>query len=262
MRPFAVACVCGTLPLWLGCQSPALVRTARTLPQGGHDLSFSVNLSRVSIREVELEGTRIPLQDFNLPNPVPDILYDYGITDDVELGGRISFGSGLIEAHTTLRFVEAATGTLHMAVAPAVGYRALALVNGPVLSLPLIVTYDLNSGMSITGGPVVSYASYSVPETLRFGDLDLSGDTLYAGGGLGLELRPALGIHLMPAIEVQRSVSRRGDIERLPVVDMVFFGVTLGWGSRGSSLPEREPAPHTEQPEVPFENPDMTAAAR
>jgi hypothetical protein len=261
MRRLAIATVCGSLPLWLGCQSPALVRTARTLPRGGHDLSFSVNLSRVSIREVEVEGTQIPLQDFNLPNPVPDILYDYGLSDDVELGARISLGSGLIEAHTTLRFVEAATGTLHMAIAPALGYRALALVNGPVLSLPLIVTYDLNSGMSITGGPVVSYASYSVPDTLRFGDLDLSGDTVYAGGGLGLELRPALGIHLMPAIEVQRSVSRRGDLENLPVIDMVFFGVTLGWGSRRST-PQGVPSAPAEDPAAPLDDSGMTAAAR
>jgi hypothetical protein len=240
------------LPLWLNCQSPALVRTARTLPAGGHDLAFSVNLSRVSLGPVEVEGQQIPLQDFNLPNPVPDVLYDYGVTDDVELGGRLSLGSGLIEAHTTLRFVEAATGTLHMAVAPAVGYRALALVNGPVLTLPLIVTYDLNPGMSITGGPVVSYASYSVPDTLDFGDLNIGGDTLYAGGGIGLELRPALGIHLMPTIEVQRSVARRGDIENLPVIDMLFLGVTLGWGTQ-RAMPKADPAPPAEQPEAPFE---------
>jgi hypothetical protein len=147
-----------------------------------------------------------------------------------------------------------------MAVAPAAGYRVLGLVNGPVLSLPLIVTYDLNHGMSITGGPLVSYASYSVPGTLDFGDLDIGGQTVYAGGGIGLELRPALGIHLMPTVEVQRSVTRRGDIENLPLVDMLFFGVTLGWGSRRAG-PERAPAPTLEEPgPPPLQEPDMTAA--
>lgn len=265
MRLVPILCSCA-LPLWLGCQSPALVRTARTLPEGGHDLSFSVNVSRVSLGPVEVDGSRIPLQDFNLPNPVPDVLYEYGVTDDVELGGRLSLGSGLLEVNTTLRFVEAATGTLHVAVAPAAGYRVLGLVNGPVLTLPLIVTYDLNPGLSITGGPVVSYASYSVPGSIDLGDLDIGGDTLYAGGGIGLELRPALGIHLMPAIEVQRSVARRGDIENLPVIDMLFFGVTLGWGSQRQTpatapamTPERAPSP-PEEPEAPVEAPDMTAA--
>jgi len=251
--------LCGALPLWLGCQSPALVRTARTLPEGGHDLAFSVNVSRVSLAPVEVEGTRVPLQDFNLPNPVPDVLYDYGLTDDVELGGRLSLGSGLAELHATLRFVEAATGTLHMALGPAVGYRALALVNGPVLSLPLIVTYDFNPGMSITGGPVVSYASYSVPGSLDLGDLDISGRTLYAGGGIGLEFRPALGMHLMPAVEVQRSVSRSGQLENLPVIDMLFFGVTLGFGSPRGTAAAPPPAPSLERPEEPIE-PAMRAA--
>jgi hypothetical protein len=214
------------------CQSPALVRTARTLPEGGNDLSFSFNLTRVSLRDVDVEGNVIPLQDFNLPNPIPDVLYDHGVTDDVELGGRLSLGSGLMELHSKIRFVEAANSTLHMALAPALGYRVLALVNGPVFTLPLIVTYDLSRNMSISGGPVASYASYSTPDSLDIGDLDLSGDTLYAGGGLGIEFRSALGIHVMPAVEAQRSVSRRGDVENLPTIDMLFFGVTIGWGSR------------------------------
>jgi hypothetical protein len=215
----------------LGCQSPALVRTARTLPEGGSDLSFSLNLTRVSLREDVIDGPAIPLQDFNLPNPIPDVLYDYGVTDDLELGARLSLGSGLIEAHSKLRFIEAADSTLHLALAPALGYRVLALVNGPVLTLPLIITYDLSPGMSLSGGPLVSYAAYSVPSRLDLGDLDLSGDTLYAGGGFGLEFRTAFGIHVMPALELQRSLSRRGDIDDLPVIDLLFLGVTFGWGS-------------------------------
>jgi hypothetical protein len=95
----------------------------------------------------------------------------------------------------------------------------------------LLVTYDLSPGMSISGGPLFSYASYSVPDSLDLGDLDLRGETVYAGGGLGLEFRPASGLHVMPAIEVQRSVSRHGDLEDLPRIDMLFLGVTFGWGS-------------------------------
>jgi hypothetical protein len=230
------------------------VRTARTLPEGGSDIALSLNLTRVSLRGEELAGTPIPLQEFNLPNPIPDVRYDYGVTDDLELGARLSLGSGLIEAHTKLRFIQTARGTLHLALAPAVGYRVLALVNGPVLTLPLIITYDLSPGMSLSGGPVVSYAAYSVPDRFDVGDLDLAGDTLYAGGGLGIEFRPALGLHVMPAVEVQRSVSRRGDVENLPVIDLLFFGVTFGWGSRRerarepSVLPDPTPLPPAHGP--------------
>ena len=221
--------------LALGCQSPALVRSARTLPAGGDDLSLSVTLTRVSLRPVDVEGTRLPLQDFNLPNPIPDVLYDHGLTDDVQIGARLSLGSGLIEARSMLRVVHTANGKLHVALAPAAGYRVLALVNGPVFSVPAIVTYDLSPNMSLTGGPLVAFASYSVPRALDAGEPDLGGSSLYAGGGVGLELRPAFGLHVMPALEVQRSVWRGGRAQQLPVVDMVFFGLTFGWGSRAPS---------------------------
>jgi hypothetical protein len=246
----------------LACQSPALVRTARTLPEGGSDISLSFNLTRVSLRDDVVGGAPIPLQDFNLPNPVPDVLYDYGLTDDLEVGARLSLGSGLIEARTKLRFIEAAKGTLHLALAPAAGYRVLALVNGPVLTLPLIVTHDLSPAMSLSGGPVISYTSYTVPESFDTGDLDLAGDTLYAGGGLGIEFRPAFGLHVMPAVEVQRSVSRRGDVENLPVIDMLFFSVTFGWGSQRvrSREPSVLPAPkHLPEPDEPGVLPEFDA---
>jgi hypothetical protein len=229
--------------LLLACQSPALVRTARTLPEGGSDLSFALNVTRVEFPDVIVDGRRVPLPDYTLPNPLGDVLYAYGLRDDVELGARLSLGAGLIEAQTKLRFVEAAHGTLHLALAPAAGYRVLALVNGPVLTLPLLVTYDLSPEVSLSGGALLSYASYSMPETFRFAeDLDLSGQTVYAGGGLGVELRPGWGLHVMPALEVQRSVSRRGDAAELPAIDIVILGVTFGWGSRRqpSTRPDRE----------------------
>jgi hypothetical protein len=236
----------GAVVTLLACQSPALVRTARTLPDGGSDLSFAVNVTRLEFPDVVVEGTRIPVRDFTLPNPLLDVLYAYGLSDDVELGARLSLGAGLIEAQSKLRFVEAAHGTLHLALAPAAGYRVLALVNGPVLTLPLLVTYDLSPEVSLTGGALLSYASYSMPESFRFDeDLDLSGQTVYAGGGLGVELRPAWGLHVMPAVEVQRSVSRRGGPAELPAIDMLILGVTFGWGSR------RDDAAAPDSPDTP-----------
>jgi hypothetical protein len=222
----AVACVAV-----VACQSPAFVRTARTLPAGGNDISFSINLARVSLSETTIEGVPVPIQDFNLPNPVPELIYSHGITDDFELGGRVALGSGLFELNTKYRVLHAMDRRLHFALAPAAGYRVLALVNGAVLTLPAIVTFDSSSGVSFSGGPLVSYASYSMPDSLDAGDLNLSGDTVYVGAGLGVELRPVFGFHVMPAIEVHRSVSRRGDVENLPEIDMLFLGLTLGFGS-------------------------------
>lgn len=221
----------GACLLSAACQSPALVRTARTLPAGANDVSIGFQLTRVSLSGEEVEGLPAPARSFNLPNPVPELLYAHGVTNDFELGGRMALGSGLFELNAKYRFVSALDQTLHIALAPAVGYRVLVLVNGPVLTLPAIVTFDLSPRLSLSGGPLVSYASYSVPRSLEADDLDLSGDTVYAGGGIGVEFRPAFGFHVMPAVELQRSISRRGAVGDLPDISMFFVGVTLGFGS-------------------------------
>jgi hypothetical protein len=51
-----------------------------------------------------------------------------------------------------------------------------------------------------------------------------------AGGALGIQFRAMSGFHFMPAIEVQRSLSHRGDLDELPKYTIVLFGVTMGWG--------------------------------
>jgi hypothetical protein len=229
-----VAALCVDAGLF-ACQSPALVRTARTLPEGGNDVALAYNFTRVSLSSPALDRVPDALSGFNLVNPIPDILYAHGLTDDFQLGGRLSIGSGLVELSAQYRYVH--VDRLHLAVAPAVGYRALALVNGPVFTLPVLITYDLSGSVSLSGGPLVSYAAYTVPRSLQVGDLDLRGQTVYAGAGLGIELRPALGIHIMPSVEVQRSVSRSGDIDNLPEIDMLFLGLTLGWGSKAGAPP-------------------------
>jgi hypothetical protein len=223
--------VASALLVSAGCQSPAFLGTARTLPAGANDITLSINLTRVSLAESEVEGVPLPARGYTLPNAVPELLYAHGVTDDFELGARLAFGSGLFELHAKYRLLAAFDRTLHVALAPAVGYRALALVNGPVLTLPAIVTFDLNPHVSLSGGPVLSYASYTMPRGLDVADLDLHGTTVYAGAGVGVELRPAFGIHVMPSVELQRSLSRRGDVENLPDIDLLFVGVSLGWGS-------------------------------
>jgi hypothetical protein len=221
----------GCVLLGIGCQAPAVVRTARTLPEGASDISASLNLTRLSLRSARVEGVDIPLRNFNLPNPVPDLLFNHGVTNDFELGGRLSLGSGLLEVNAKYRFFQAPDGRVHLALAPALGYRVLGLVNGPVLTLPLLATWELSHELALSGGPLVSYASYSVPAGLSPEDADIGGNTLYVGGALGLEIRPGLGLHVLPSLEVQRSVSRGGDLAETPAIDLIFLGITLGWAT-------------------------------
>lgn len=224
-----------------GCQSPALLRTARTLPAGSSDWSVSFNWTHVSTNVAGVPDTieRAVSSSFNYPNPVPELLYSRGITRDWELGGRLSLGSGLFELNTKLRYLEAAQGRLHAALAPALGYRALGIVNGPVVTLPALITYQLSPSLAISGGALASYAAYRVPARLS-DEADLGGNTLYVGGGAGVELR-AGHFHIMPALELQRSVSRTGAAARAPEIGLLFVSLTIGVGSAEASVPAHEP---------------------
>lgn len=212
------------------CQSPAITSTARTLPRGGADVALALNLTRVSIAPLEVEGVRVPASGYTYPSFLPELALAFGVADDLELRGRLALSSGLIEAGIKYRFVH--LDALHMALAPALGYRALGIVNGPVATLPLLVTYDLEPWLSLSGGPLVLAASYRVPDDLDGReDADLGGDTLYVGGALGIELR-APPFHVMPSIELQRSVARSGEAASLPAIDVVFLTLSVGVGGR------------------------------
>lgn len=212
------------------CQSPAITTTARTLPRGGADVSLSMNVTRISSPALEVEGVRVPTAGYTYPSFVPELMIAVGAADDLELRGRLAAASGLLEGGIKYRFLH--TERLHVALAPALGYRTLGIVHGPVATLPLLVTYDLEPWLSLSGGPLVQAASYRVPDDLDGDDdADLGGDTLFAGGALGLELR-AGPLHLLPSVELQRSIARSGDAARLPAIDAVFVSVSGGLGSR------------------------------
>lgn len=220
----------------MACQSPALLRTARTLPAGSNDLALSLSFTHVSASAAGVPDVieRAASSAFNYPNPVPDILYAHGLLDDLELGGRLSLGSGLLELNAKLRYLEAFNGKLHAALGPALGYRLLGLVNGPVATLPALLTYDLSPQLSLTGGALASFASYRLASGLGGGDADVSGDTLYAGGGVGVQLRTGR-FHVLPAVEVQRSLSRTGRARDLPEIGLIFLSLTVGIGPAAST---------------------------
>jgi hypothetical protein len=225
----------------VGCQSPALLRTARTLPPGASDWSLSLNWTRVSTNVAGLpEALESEVSSFNYPNPLPELLYSRGILPGVELGGRLSLGSGLFELNGKLRYLEVAEGRLQAALAPALGYRVLGIVNGPVLTLPALFTYQVSPAWAITGGALASFASYHAASGLGDDVADLSGETVYVGGGAGVELRSG-GFHVMPALELQRSVSRTGAAAQAPQIGMLFLSITVGIGPDEQGVPARDP---------------------
>jgi hypothetical protein len=225
----------------IACQSPALTRTARTLPPGTSDWSASFNLTHISTNVPGVPDTleRAVASQFNYPNPIPDLLYSHGISPGIEMGGRLSLGSGLFELNSKFRYLEAAQGRLQAAIAPAFGYRALGLVNGPVATFPALFTYEVSPSWAVSVGALASYAVYRVAPGLGHDEADLSGNTLYVGGGAGVELRSGR-FHVMPALELQRSVSRAGVAAQAPDIGLLFLSLTFGIGPREPGASARQ----------------------
>jgi len=91
-----------------------------------------------------------------LPNLIPELNYHIGISEGLEFGGRVGLTSGLIEFDVKYRFLGGEGEKLHLAVQPAVGYRALFIVEGLHATLPVIATYDVAPTLSVNVAPYVS----------------------------------------------------------------------------------------------------------
>jgi hypothetical protein len=229
----------------LSCQSPGLSRSARSLPAGASDWSLSFTFTHLSAnaRGVPSAVERVASQAFNYPNPLPEVSYRHGVNDRFELGGRISPGSGLLELQTKFQYLALDRERFAAALGPSFGYRTLGIVNGPVLTVPALFSYELSPAWGVSWGVLASYAAYQVPRSLGLDQADLGGNTLYVGAGAGVELR-AGRFHLMPALEVQRSVSRTGVPPETPEIGMLFLSLTFGVGPAAPSPPtEPQPAP-------------------
>lgn len=225
MRAFAALLPAALLST--GCLTTGMYRTARVLPEGEGDFTLGFNVVRASVDAPA--GTSDGSETFTYPNVVPEISYHLGMAQDVEVGGRLALGAGMIELDTKYRFLHAPT--THLAVQPAVGYRALGFVEGFHASLPLIVTRDLAPRIALNAAVFGNYTSFSTTEDFTADDLDVRGDTVFVGGAVGLQFRSRGSFHFMPAVEVQRSVYRGGDARDAPHLTAVIFGVALGWGA-------------------------------
>lgn len=261
-RTTALAVLGSTLLCVAGCQSPGLGRSARSLPAGASEWALSFNFTHVSANAPGVPSAveRVAAAAFNYPNPIPEISYRHGLNARFELGGRISPGSGLLELQTKFQYLELDQDRFCAALGPAFGYRTLGIVNGPVLTVPALFSYELSPTWELSGGVLASYAAYRVPRDLQFDQADLSGNTLYVGAGAGLELR-AGRFHVMPALEVQRSVSRTGVPAQAPEIGLLFLSLTIGIGpAPANAIPDAPSTPGEPPPAPPITTQTRAAA--
>jgi hypothetical protein len=240
MRRLAALLFLGLAAATPACFSTGMYRTAKVLPKGEGDFAMNFSVVRLTMENpvknaADSSGTSSGLNDKNLtftyPNLIPELSYHYGAGHDIEVGGRIVLGAGMIELDTKYRFIGTDTSSVHLAVQPAVGYQGYGVVEGVHLSAPLILTYDFNEDVSLNTAAFGSFAHYASTIDNGSNGPDLSGNTVVAGGAVGVQFRSAGGFHFMPAIEVQRALSHSGDVvSEMPKYTVVLFGITFGWG--------------------------------
>lgn len=184
-----------------GCLPAGNYHSARTLEKGTS--RFGMTFSVTSYERVD-ESTG-EVDRIALPNLIPELSYHIGVTDDVELGGRVALSNLYLEADAKFRFFR--SERLHLALAPALGYQAFLIVQGTTFRLPGILTYDLSDNFSLNASIFGSATSYKEVDE-DFARFD--GNQVATGASLGFEIRGEVMV-LRPAIEFTSYVARLGD---------------------------------------------------
>ncbi|MFZ4578063.1 MAG: hypothetical protein ACOYOB_06645 [Myxococcota bacterium] len=219
-----------------GCLTSGVYRTARTLDPGAVDMALSMSATRYQTPGVTVNNPDGSIDTSGgettfLPNIFPEVSIHVGADDDLEIGGRFGFGSMMAELDAKYRFFQ--EGGLHLALAPAVAYRALLLYEGPSVTLPLIATFDLNDHLAINLAPYVGWSNLSLAGNQTNSDLrGLEGNLMTTGASAGVELR-AGGLHVMPSVDWLQTVWQNIQTGSTSEESFLILTVTVGYGGGG-----------------------------
>jgi len=250
--PWLLLLALGVALVLQGCPASGIYRTARTLEEGQNDWGLTFTATRYSVPEhieVQPDGSKktIPEDAVTLPNIIPEVHGHIALAENIEVGGRIALMSGLTELDFKYRFIGGPNEKLHIAVQPAVGYRAAIGSEGPQFTLPLIATYDVASRLSVTVAPYGSYLDLT-PLGDDTDDNPFSGTWITAGAVVGLEFRGDV-FHIMPSVDISRTAvdftaeqkNADGTVKTSinDNLSYLVFGLTFGW-TQGKELQKLE----------------------
>ena len=212
-----------------GCFTSGVYRTARTLDKGEGDLGFGFAITKITQTIDDKE------ESITLPTILPEISYHLGLSEDLEVGGRVAPASFYLDMDVKYRFLGGVEEGYHLAVDPTIGYQSMVFIDGISLGLPLIATYDINKNIAVNAAGFMRY--------LILGDNDgsesvgFSGNVLVFGGNIGLELRGET-FYIMPAFEVSKwsfdlkaegnGEETTGSADSVIMQGMVNFGFIFG----------------------------------
>jgi hypothetical protein len=193
-----------------GCLMAGNYHSAKTLNKGESQLGMTFSSTRYVVETTDSMGNTED-DAVVIPNIIPEISYHIGMAEDVEIGGRVGLGSLAIEGDVKYRFFK--NEKLHMAIAPAISYQSLLVIEGLGVRLPAILTYQLADNFDFTAavfGSTTRYSSLDENEDSDFGTF--GGSLVSTGGAIGFDLHGET-FSIRPAIEYTRYVARLDDVE-------------------------------------------------
>lgn len=252
-RSLVMSCSLAALGL-SACFSPVHVRPARLLAKGEHEAGVALSDTGLSSAGATwYTGTATDAvkgkTGQNLVNAMPEVLYHYGISDDLEAGVRVLGGGLLAEADAQYRFakVPLAGGLLHAAGGMQVGMAAATATGGGRAVVPLRATYDFDDTWGVTLGGHAGYR-WVKPAAIDAGivvdQIDntrwlLGRDGLTYGGGLAGDWRnDDLVLRLFAELDMwSGEIGAQGKLTQYSVMAW-HAGIAAGfkWGKDAAAL--------------------------
>jgi hypothetical protein len=210
-------CLLGTS----GCLMAGNYHTAKTLEKGTSQFGMTFSATQYTFHDTDSSGATTNVS-VAIPNLLPELTYHIGVADNVEAGGRVALGSLGGEFDVKWRFVH--DGKLHLAVAPAIGYQAFVIIEGGILRLPAILTYELADNFDFTAAAFGSVTHYKTIDSGN--DFDAwSGTLTGTGGAIGFDLHGEV-MSIRPAVEFTRFVWSSNGTDPFNVVN---YMVHIAW---------------------------------
>lgn len=189
-----------------GCLMAGNYHSAKTLDKGVSNVGMTFSATRYEVEDYDPDTGETEDAAIVLPNIIPEVTYHIGMAEDVEVGGRVGLGSLAIEGDVKYRFFK--NDKLHLAVAPALSYQSLLVIQGIGVRLPAIMTYELADNMDFTAAAYGAMTRYSeVDEDDADSDFGTFGGSLVStGAAIGFDLHGET-FSIRPAVEFTRYVA-------------------------------------------------------
>jgi hypothetical protein len=199
-------CMAGLSAGATGCLLAGNYHSAKTLEKG--ESSFGLTFSATTYEFTDRDTGDV--DRVQIPSLIPEITYHVGISDNLEVGGRVGLAQLALEADLKYRFFR--SDKLHLAVAPSIGGQSFIVISGTMLRLPGIATYEISDNVAITGAVFGSTTRFDTlgPDSDSDWFGAFSGSLVASGSAIGLEFSGET-FSIRPGVEFTRYLASFND---------------------------------------------------